>query len=140
SRTACCQSAIRRVESPLCRSHARQGLTSRHGFTPKPGRISFRERTCSSTGPLWNRTYTDLNSVCYNSITEQGQMFWIAAAHRRYGSKFDVLSMLSISPGISIDPVETVESGETVDSNNRQQTCGFGANRMKSKWGRSSVG
>jgi hypothetical protein len=48
--------------------------------------------------------------------------------------------MLSISPGISIDPVETVESGEMVDSNNRQQTCGIGANRMKSKWGRSSVG
>lgn len=44
--------------------------------------------------------YTDLNSVCYNSITEQGQMFWIAAARGRYGSKFDVLSMLSISPGI----------------------------------------
>jgi hypothetical protein len=32
---ACCQSAIRRVESPLCCSHARQGLTSTHGFTPK---------------------------------------------------------------------------------------------------------
>jgi hypothetical protein len=83
---------------------------------------------------------TDLNSLCYNSITEQGQMFRIAAARGRYGSKFDGLSMLSISAGISIDPVETVESGEMVDSNNRQQTCGFGANRMKSKWGRSSVG
>ena len=35
SRAACCQSAIRRVESPLCCSHARQGLTSRHGVTPK---------------------------------------------------------------------------------------------------------
>lgn len=81
-----------------------------------------------------------LNSVCYNSITEQGQMFWIAAARGRYGSRFDVLSMLSISSGISIDPVETVETGETVDSKNRQQTCGFGANRMKSEWGRSSVG
>jgi hypothetical protein len=78
--------------------------------------------------------------LCYNSITEQGQMFRIAAARGRYGSKFDGLSMLSISAGISIDPVETVESGEMVDSNNRQQTCGFGANRMKSKWGRSSVG
>jgi hypothetical protein len=31
SRAACCRSAIRRVESPLCCSHARQGLTSRHG-------------------------------------------------------------------------------------------------------------
>jgi len=78
---------------------------------------------------------TDLNSVCYNSLTEQGQMFWIAATRGRYGSQFDVLSMLSISPGIQIDPVETVETGETVDSKNRQQTCGFGANRMKSKWG-----
>ena len=35
SRAACCQSAIRRVESPLCCSHARQSLTSRHGVTPK---------------------------------------------------------------------------------------------------------
>ncbi len=67
-------------------------------------------------------------------------MFWIAAARGRYGSQFDVLSMLSISPGIWIDPVETVETGETVDSKNRQQTCGFSANRMKSEWGRSSVG
>ena len=78
--------------------------------------------------------------LCYNSTTEQGQMFWIAAARGRYGSQFDVLSMLSISPGISIDPVETVETGETVDSENRQQTCGFDPNRMKSKRGRSSVG
>jgi hypothetical protein len=38
--------------------------------------------------------------LCYNSITEQGQMFWIAAVRGRYGSQFDVLSMLSISPGI----------------------------------------
>ena len=35
SRAACCQSAIRRVESPVCCSHARQGLTSSYGFTPK---------------------------------------------------------------------------------------------------------
>jgi hypothetical protein len=35
SRAAYCQSAIRGVESPLCCSHARQGLTSRHRFTPK---------------------------------------------------------------------------------------------------------
>ena len=90
--------------------------------------------------PILGTACTDLNSLCYNSITEQGQMFWIAAARGRYGSKFDVLSMLSISPGISIDPVETVESGEMVDSNNRQQTCGFGANLMKIKWGRISVG
>jgi hypothetical protein len=43
---------------------------------------------------------TDLNSLCYDSITEQGQMFWIAAVQGRYGSQFDVLSMLSVSPGI----------------------------------------
>ena len=45
-------------------------------------------------------TVTDLNSLCYNSILEPGQMFWIAVARGRYGSQFDVLSMLSISPGI----------------------------------------
>jgi hypothetical protein len=59
-------------------------------------------------------------------------MFWIAVSRGWYGSQLDVLS---ISPGISIDPVETVETGETVDSENRQQTCGFGAYRMKSKLG-----
>jgi len=38
--------------------------------------------------------------MLYNSITEQGQMFWIAAVRGRYVSQFDVLSMLSMSPGI----------------------------------------
>src|ERR1700683_2297017 len=37
SRAACCQSAIRRIESPLCCSHARQGLTSKHGFHSPTG-------------------------------------------------------------------------------------------------------
>jgi len=48
--------------------------------------------------------------------------------------------MLSISLRISIDWVERVDAGETVDSKKRQQTCGFPANRMRSKRGRSSVG
>ena len=56
-----------------------------------------KSQTWSATLRLF---YTDLNSVCYNSITEQGQMFWIAAVRGRYGSQFDALSMLSISPGI----------------------------------------
>jgi hypothetical protein len=46
-----------------------------------------------------------------------------------------VLSMLSISPGISIYRVEREDAGDLVDSKNRQQTRGFGANRMKSKKG-----
>src|ERR1700758_4730217 len=28
--------------------------------------------------PILGTACTDLNSLCYNSITEQGQMFWIA--------------------------------------------------------------
>ena len=40
--------------------------------------------------------------------------------------------------GISIYGVESLDAGELVDSQNRQQTCGFDANRMKR--GRSSVG
>jgi hypothetical protein len=46
-----------------------------------------------------------------------------------------VLSMLPISPGISIYRVEREDAGDLVDSKNRQQTRGFGANRMKSKKG-----
>jgi hypothetical protein len=37
--------------------------------------------------------------------------------------------------GFSIYRVERVDAGDLVDSKNRQQTCGFGANRMKSKKG-----
>ena len=67
-------------------------------FVSNDARIETNPKTWSA--PLRLFAYTDLNSVCYNSVTEQGQMFWIAAARGRYGSKFDVLSMLSISSGI----------------------------------------
>ena len=63
-------------------------------------RCSNRDKSQTWSATLRLFSYTDLNSVCYNSITEQGQMFWIAAVRGRYGSQFDVLSMLSISPGI----------------------------------------
>jgi hypothetical protein len=62
--------------------------------------MSIRNKSQTWSATLRLFSYTDLNSVCYNSITEQGQMFWIAAVRGRYGSQFDVLSMLSISPGI----------------------------------------
>src|SRR5580658_5989006 len=39
----------------------------------------FRENLGWRPKSLRLFAYTDLNSVCYNSITEQGQMFWIAA-------------------------------------------------------------
>jgi hypothetical protein len=41
--------------------------------------------------------------------------------------------MLFVSPGVSIFRVEREDAGDLVGSNNRQQTCGFGANRIKSK-------
>jgi len=42
-------------------------------------RVGSSERVfISSQCGTQETAYTDLNSVCYNSITEQGQMFWIA--------------------------------------------------------------
>ncbi len=68
-------------------------------YTAKTAKL-FRENLGWCPNSLRLFAYTDLNSVWYNSITEQGQMFWIAAVRGRYGSQFDVLFMLSISPGI----------------------------------------
>jgi hypothetical protein len=67
-------------------------------------------------------------------------MLGVAIACGRFLAVFHTVYLLSISCRNWLYSVEQIETGETVDSENRQQTCGFGANRMKSKWGRSSVG
>ncbi len=47
-------------------------------YTAKTAKL-FRENLGWCPNSLRHFAYTDLNSVWYNSITEQGQMFWIAA-------------------------------------------------------------
>ena len=46
--------------------------------------------------PLWDRTCTDLNSLCYNSITEHGQMLGVAMACGRFLAVFHTVHLLSI--------------------------------------------
>jgi hypothetical protein len=44
---------------------------------------------------------TDLNSLCYNSLTGQGQLLWVHVACRTvFGQRFRLVSMVSINLGI----------------------------------------
>ena len=80
-------------------------------------------------------------SICYNSRTGHGQMFWVGiTCSIGTDGRFFMLSMLSINHGIQLDSVEMVEAGEKVDSKERQQNVGTCGKSMKTKWGRSSVG
>ena len=45
-----------------------------------------------------------------------------------------------LTPGIRLYGVETVDAGDSIDSEKRQENQGFPANPVKTKWGRSSVG
>ena len=45
-----------------------------------------------------------------------------------------------LTPGIRLYGVEVVETGDSMDSKERQENQGFPSNPVKTKWGRSSVG
>jgi hypothetical protein len=49
-----------------------------------------------STARLWDRTCTDLNSLCYNSFTEHGQMLGVAIACGRFLAVLHTVHLLSI--------------------------------------------
>ena len=40
--------------------------------------------------------YTDLNSVCYNSVTEHGQMFCVAVPAGGFGAVWLTVHLLSV--------------------------------------------
>src|ERR1700722_7756539 len=74
---------------------------------------------------------TDLNSVCYNSLTVHGQMRWVVGwCHRIWA-----LASCPLTPGIRLYGVEVVETGDSMDSKKRQENQGFPANPMKTSWG-----
>ena len=59
-------------------------------------------------------TEDDLSSVCYNLKTRSSdRKLWVAVSL--------AVHMLSINPGIWLYGVETVDAGETVDSEKRQK-------------------
>jgi hypothetical protein len=77
--------------------------------------------TCSSPAPLWDRTYTDLNSLCYNSFTGQGQLLWVGVClQHSFGRRFNLVSMVSINLGIWSYGVETGDTGESIEPEESQ--------------------
>ena len=74
-----------------------------------------------STAPLWDRTCTDLNSLCYNSVTGQGQLLWVGVClHNSFGRRFSLVSMVSINLGIWFYGVEMGDAGETIEPEESQ--------------------
>ena len=66
----------------------------------------------------YRQVCTDLNSVCYNSFTEQGQLLWVGVACRVV--RFGLVSILSSGLRIWFYGLEQGDAGETVDSKKRQ--------------------
>jgi hypothetical protein len=59
---------------------------------------------------------TDLNSLCYNSFTGQGQLLWVrVACSSVFGQRFSLVSMVSINLGIWFYGVETGDAGESIE-------------------------
>jgi hypothetical protein len=78
-------------------------------------------RTSSSTAPLWDRICTDLNSLCYNSVSGQGQLLWVGVClHNSFGRRFSLVSMVSINLGIWFYQVEMGDAGETIEPEESQ--------------------
>jgi hypothetical protein len=77
--------------------------------------------TSEPTAPLWDRTCTDLNSLCYNSVTGQGQLLWVGVClHNSFGRRFSLVSMVSINLGIWFYGVEMGDAGESIEPEESQ--------------------
>jgi hypothetical protein len=58
---------------------------------------------------------TDLNSLCYNSVTGQGQLLWVGVCLQHDFGRFSLVSMVSINLGIRFYGVETGDAGESIE-------------------------
>jgi hypothetical protein len=88
-------------------------LLSRRSVEQYSSTVHFKSRTGDTA-------YTDLNSVCYNSLRERGQTLGFAVPVRRFWT-FSLLSIYCpFDPRKWIYSMDGVEAGETVDSKSRQ--------------------
>ena len=66
---------------------------------------------------------TDLNLLCYNSVTGQGQLLWVGVyLARQFGWRF---SLVSINLGIWFYGVEMGDAGDTLEPEERRKIRGF---------------
>jgi len=81
-----------------------------------PARSGSAERTSPAFAPISGRTCTDLNSLCYNSFTGQGQLLWVrVACSTVFGQRFSLVSMVSINLAIRFYGVEIGDAGESIE-------------------------
>ena len=71
----------------------------------RPDALASSGRTCSSRAPHSDRTCTDLNSLCYNSFTGQGQLLWVRVA-----------CSTVLDPGIHADCARKADKLSTTDT------------------------
>src|ERR1700687_5232736 len=77
---------------------------------------TIRHQNMLLNRPLWDRTCTDLNSLCYNSVTGQGQLLWVGVCLcHSFGQRFSLVSMVSINLGIWFYGVEIGDTGESIE-------------------------
>jgi hypothetical protein len=86
------------------------------------------------------QSYTDLNSLCYNSFSGHGHMLRVVGLASGTGGTYFLTVSCRYNPGIRLYGVETVDTGDSIDSKKRQENQGFPSSPVKTKWGRSSVG
>ena len=59
---------------------------------------------------------TDQSTLCYNSLTGQGQLLWVGVClQHSFGRQFSLVSMVSINLGIWFYGVETGDTGESIE-------------------------
>jgi hypothetical protein len=65
-------------------------------------------------------TCTDLNSVCYNSFSGQGQLLWVGVCLQQDFGRIILVSMVSFNLGIRFYGVETGDAGESIEPEESQ--------------------
>jgi len=59
---------------------------------------------------------TDLNFLCYDSFTGQGQLLWVGICLKdNFGRRFSLVSMVSINLGIWFYGVEMSDASEMIE-------------------------
>ena len=87
----------------------------------RPHSIPHRNAYSCQKFQAYRQAYTDLNSLCYNSFSGQGQLLWVGACLQHcFGRRFSLVSMVSINLGIQFYGVEMGDAGESIEPEESQ--------------------
>jgi hypothetical protein len=90
---------------------------------PKPQRscLSCSAKPSQNPHSHSGQCLTDQSTLCYNSLTGQGQLLWVGVClHHSLGRRFNLVSMVSINLRIWFDGVEQSDAGETIEREESQ--------------------